>query len=128
MDSLYKEHYLDREYEVETHESFDKMLFETVEFSPDGSKILYSYPCVLHDFIHGPMFLVNENGDKLKLLTIDGGFSREQRPAWLADGNNVIFHRSAKDDSANISGLYMTINSEHDIMKIEEQVIQFEIR
>ena len=116
------------EYEVETHEQFDRMLFETVQFSPDGSKILYSYPCVLYDFVHGPMYLVNVNGDFLKMLTIDGGFSREQRPAWLADGNNVIFHRFAKDDSAYPSGLYMTINSENDFIRIEEKVDQFEIR
>ena len=126
-DSLYKEQnlYRDREYEVDTHERFDNMLFETVQFSPDGSKILYSYPCVLYDFVHGPMYLVNVNGDKLKMLSIDGGFSRDQRPVWLADGNKVIFHRYAKDDS---SGLYMTINSENDFMRIAEKVDQFEIR
>lgn len=36
---------------VESYENFHKMLFETVQFSPDGSRILYSYPCVLHDFV-----------------------------------------------------------------------------
>ena len=113
------------EYEIETWETFERMLFETVLFSPDGSKILYSYPCVMHDFVHGPMYLVNVNGDSQKMLSIDGGFSREQRPAWLADGNNVIFHRFAKDTS---SGLFMTINSENDFVRIAENVIQFEIR
>ena len=115
---------MDKDAEVEK-EYFDRMLFETVMFSPDGSKILYSYPCVMHDFVHGPMYLVNVNGDFLKMLSIDGGFSRDQRPAWLADGNNVIFHRNAKDDS---SGLFMTINSENDFMRIDEKVNQFEIR
>jgi len=128
IDSYYKESDLDMEYEVESYETFDRMLFETVQFSPDGSKILYSYPCVLYDFLHGPMYLVNVNGDFLKMLTIDGGFSSEQRPAWLADGNNVIFHRFAKDDSAYPGGLYMTINSENDFIRIDEKVDQFEIR
>jgi len=79
----------------------------------------------LHDFVHGPMYLDNVNGDKLKMLSIDGGFSREQRPVWLADGNNVFFHRFAKDES---SGLFMTINSENDFLRIAEKVDQIEIR
>ena len=58
----------------------------------------------------------------ITLSTPDGG-ARDARPAWLADGNNVLFQRSAKDDSAYISGLYMTINSENDIMKIVVRIL-----
>jgi hypothetical protein len=80
---------------------------------------------VLYDFLHGPMYLVNVNGDKLKMLSVDGAFSEEERPAWLADGSNVVFYRYATDDSG---GLCMTINSENDFIRIEEKVDHFEIR
>jgi len=132
IDTFLKENYKERDYDLGTYykEKFDKWVFETLKFSPDGSKIIYSYPCVFYDFLHGPTYIVNMNGDFLKLLTDDGGFSIDnQRPQeWLPDGNNILFYKYENDDRGWRSGLYMTINSENDVMKIEENVDKYKIR
>ncbi len=100
-------------------------IIRSVDFSPDVSKLIFNYPLVFYDLVHGPTCIVNLDGKNLKILINDGCPLRESKPVWLPDGSNILFMKHGDNGKQN---LYMTINRENDLRIIDAGVDYFMLR
>lgn len=100
-------------------------IIRSVDFSPDASKLIFNYPLVIYDLVHGPTCIVNLDGKNLKVLINDGCPFRESKPVWLPDGTSILFIKHGDNGKQN---LYMTINRENDLRIIDTGVDYFMLR
>lgn len=109
-------------------EHLEGMLTRSVGISPDSSKLLFTYPMVFYDLVHGPTCIVSLEGKNQKIIINDGSASA-LKPVWLPDGNNVLFiGRSENTKNTYDTNLCMTVNEKNDIQLIDEHVDYFVLR